>query len=81
MSELKPCPFCGAMPQCGTDFYESHGAEVRLVAVVQCTGCGVQKCVVFKASDTIQHIPFYDFDNAFDRVIKAWNMRAGEQDD
>lgn len=45
MSELKvkACPFCGCMPQCGVEFSESYGAEVKLAAVVECTGCGVKK--------------------------------------
>ena len=43
MEELKRCPFCGEIPKCGVEFYESHGAEVKLAAVVKCTGCGIRK--------------------------------------
>ena len=76
MSELKSCPFCGCMPQCGVEFYESCGAEVELAAVVECTGCGVKKRVIFKASEPISYVPFFDFDNAFSEVLSEWNRRA-----
>lgn len=76
MQELKPCPFCGAMPQCGVDFYESFGGEVKLAATVECTGCGISKRVVFKATNPISHVSFIDYKNAFDSVIKNWNRRT-----
>ena len=81
MSELKPCPFCGSIPQCGVEFYDSCGAEVRLSAVVECTGCGIRKRNIFKATVNTSFVPFYDYDNAFAKVIKEWNKRVGEQDE
>ena len=81
MNELKPCPFCGSNPKCGVSFYESCGAEVKLAATVECTGCGIRKRNIFKATDNISFVPFYDYDNAFARVIKEWNKRIGEQNE
>lgn len=80
MSELKPCPFCGCTPRCGVEFYSSSGGEVKLSAVVECTECGTRKRNVFKATDNILLIPFYDYDNAFEKVIKEWNKRAGGEE-
>ena len=80
MEELKPCPFCGSIPQCGTEFYESRGSEVKLAATVKCTGCGVGKRVIFKASEPIGYVPFFDFDNAFIDVISEWNRRMGDDE-
>lgn len=80
MNELKPCPFCGCTPRCGVEFYSSSGSEVILAAVVECTGCGIRKREVFKATDNISLIPFYDYDNAFEEVIKEWNKREGEHE-
>ena len=80
MSELKPCPFCGALPQSGVEFYESHGAEVRLSAVVKCTGCGVSKRKIFKATDNVSFVPFYDYENAFNDVIREWNRRVNDDE-
>ncbi len=76
MSDLKPCPFCGSIPNCGVKFYEGCGAEVRLAAVVECTGCGIRKCEIFKATDNITLIPFWDYEKAFTKVIQDWNTRA-----
>ena len=81
MNELKPCPFCGAIPQCGVDFCESSSRGIKLAATVECTGCGIRKRDIFKATDYISLVPFYDYDNAFARVIKEWNKRVGEQDE
>jgi hypothetical protein len=78
MEELKPCPFCGCMPKCGTEFYESHGAEVKLAAIVECTGCGIKKRVIFKASEAVTYVPFFDFDNAFSEVFNEWNRRVSD---
>lgn len=80
MSELKPCPFCGSIPQCGVDFYESCGSNVKLAAIVECTGCGISKRKIFKATDSISYVPFYDYDNAFEEVVQAWNRRIGEEE-
>lgn len=83
MTELKRCPFCGSTPRHGVEFYESHGAEARLVAVVECSKCEVRKRTIFKATDHISLIPFWDYEKAFADVIKRWNTRAkdGEADE
>ena len=76
MQELKPCPFCGAMPQCGVGFYESAGSEVSLAATVECTRCGISKRIIFKATHPISYVPFADYEDAFDKVVKEWNRRT-----
>ena len=75
MNELEPCPFCGAIPQAGVDFYESNGTEIKLEAIVECTGCGIYKRVIFKATNNVIHVPFSDYEEAFNKVIKEWNTR------
>ena len=80
MNKLKPCPFCGSMPQSGVEFIESRGSEIKLAAIVECTGCGTRKREIFKAADGFSYVPFYDYENAFEEVIKAWNTRAGEKE-
>lgn len=75
MNKLKPCPFCGAIPQSGVDFYGSRGTEIKLAAIVECTGCGICKRVIFKATNDVIHIPFSDYEEAFNKVTKEWNTR------
>ena len=77
MTELKPCPFCGAMPQTGVDFYETYGygKGIKLAAIVECTGCGIRKREIFTATDSMHYIPFSDYEDAFDKVVEQWNRR------
>ena len=76
MTELKPCPFCGAMPQVGVDFYESRGSEIKLAPTVECTGCGTRKREIFTATNSMHYIPFSDYEDAFDKVVEQWNRRV-----
>lgn len=78
MDELKRCPFCGSTPIHGVELYESRGAEVRLSAIVECSKCKVRKIAIFKATDYISLIPFWDYEKAFADVVMKWNTRAKE---
>ncbi len=73
MNELKPCPFCGSLPQSGVEFYEICGNEIKLAAVVECTGCGTRKRKIFKATEGTSYVPFDKYDNAFEEVVQIWN--------
>lgn len=79
MEELKRCPFCGQSPICGVEFYESHGSEVKIAAVVRCSHCYIERRVVFKATDQISLVPFWDYEKAFDKVINKWNERVNDE--
>lgn len=78
MEELKRCPFCGELPVSGVEFYQSSGSDVHLAAIVKCIGCGVYKRKIFKASELPRLIPFMNYENAFDEVIRDWNRRQTE---
>lgn len=80
MNDLKRCPFCGEAPSSGVEFYESCGGEVKLKAIVYCPKCHINKGYVFKATD-INPVPFLDYDIAFDKAVKSWNQRWGENDE
>lgn len=73
--ELKPCPFCGSIPNCGVEFCQSSCSDVHLAATVKCISCGVYKRKIFKASESSKLIPFMDYENVFEEVIKDWNER------
>lgn len=77
MEELKRCPFCDSLPECGVRFYKNQGSKVHLEAVVKCPKCGCEKHVIFKASDYCGPIPFFAYEKAFEEVKDKWNMRAG----
>ena len=75
MEELKRCPFCGELPICGVEFCQSSGSDVHLAATVKCISCGVYKRKIFKASESSILIPFINYENAFEKVVKDWNER------
>ena len=78
MDDLKRCPFCGNLPRCGVDFYEMYDAEIKLKAVVECTGCKISKHKIFKATENYGLVPFIDYQKAFDAVVEEWNRRVNE---
>lgn len=80
MPELKPCPFCGAMPRSGVEFYEKCGADIKLSAVVECPSCHIKKREIFKACEGYVLVPMSDYNKAFTRVVEAWNRRVCEQE-
>jgi len=64
MSDLRPCPFCGAKPY----LYENDPyMDDRRHNRVHCENCGVDG----------PHDAWYTVDG----IIKAWNTRAGEDDE
>lgn len=77
MIELKPCPFCGAMPKTAVQVTEMGGSEDHVDFSVRCTKCETNKTVRLKI---VTHCFFHDVEKAMDEAIKAWNRRAGGQE-
>ena len=71
MSELKPCPFCGAIPKTETS-YISCGGGLTMRATVYCSVCGCSKTVKFDGLEK----PFDVYKGAFIGAIEEWNRRA-----
>lgn len=69
MSELKPCPFCGAKPEIVTRDVEPqgdswYGKKCETFVLCDCGAC---------LFDGAFHEGFYDAEN---RAVAAWNCRA-----
>lgn len=80
MVELKPCPFCGKQPISGVEFYEScGGTNIKLKAIIYCPICHVGRGNIFQATD-INPVPFFDYEVAFDKAVKAWNQRKNKEE-
>lgn len=77
MTELKPCPFCGAMPKTEVQGTKMDGLEDHVDFSVRCTKCATDKTVRLKI---VTPCFFHDVENAMYEARKAWNRRAGEQD-
>ena len=78
MEKLKRCPFCGSVPTCGIEHYESTGAEIKLAAVVECKKCGIKKRKIFKATEYTGLVPFLQYNKAFEDVVDEWNWRVDD---
>ena len=64
MNELKPCPFCGALP--AKEPYEPRTVQLTRGVIaywVRCYNCGIGTC---------------EYDSA-EPAIEAWNRRAKEE--
>ena len=77
MNKLKPCPFCGGIPVLGYSYYESHGCEVKLYALVRCQTCGMEKSRIFTATGAIPGaiMPAKTFKDSIEKVFDEWNTR------
>lgn len=74
MSELKPCPFCGAVATSEVRVTQMGGDTSDNVDFsVMCSSCGTYKTVRLKIGDTCV---FLDVEKAMIGAIEAWNKRA-----
>lgn len=65
MSELKPCPFCGAKPV----------AKFNIVIAGQVSDWNVIEC----ENEKCRIKPFTDWHKSKSVVVREWNRRAGDE--
>ena len=75
MSELKTCPFCGAIPRTKMSIVKMGGVEDQVDFSIHCPNCGTTKTGRLKFN---AYATFFDVDKAKENVIKAWNRRVVE---
>ena len=75
VQELKRCPFCGAVPECGVSIRSHSSEDIRLDANVRCPRCGTSKTIGFKAAGDSKMTPFGYYLKAFSDVVNQWNNR------
>ena len=73
MSELKPCPFCGASAILREE-RESDGHESFSYYVVRCTGCKAHTNAFITGG-------FYGEQHTEQDAIAAWNRRTDDEAD
>lgn len=79
MSELKRCPFCGALPETKVTVGQMVGGKTdNIDFIIRCTECGTEKTVRLKISKSGC---FMDVDKAMSQATKAWNRRAEDEAD
>jgi Lar family restriction alleviation protein len=75
MSELKPCPFCGAQPVVRTENLDERFGYANEVKI-QCPSCGAAKSAMGDSSKG----GYADNSTTEQRAIEAWNRRAAPAD-
>ena len=75
MSELKSCPFCGALPRTEMSIVTMGGVEDQVDFSIHCPNCGTTKTVRLKIN---AYATFFDVDKAEEKVIEEWNRRVTE---
>lgn len=75
MSDLKPCPFCGAIATSEVRVTQMSGDTDKVDFSIVCSSCGTYKTVRLKIVNTCV---FLDVEKAMIEAIEAWNKRAEE---
>ena len=70
--KLKPCPFCGSLPQTWVEISSMGGGYDRIDFSVVCDKCGTRKKVALYTSE---HKTFADVQESIDLVTEIWNKR------
>lgn len=74
MSELRRCPFCGALPTTAVQVTQMGGTTDNVDFSICCTECDTHKTIRLKIA-TVGC--FADVEKAMQQAIEAWNRRAG----
>ena len=78
MTELKPCPFCGAIATSEVRVAQMGGDTDNVDFSIVCSSCGTYKTVRLKIAKTCV---FLTVEKAMIGAIEAWNSRAERRTD
>ena len=73
MTELKPCPFCGAVATSEVRVTQMGGDTDNIDFRIVCSSCGICKTIRLKIVNTCV---FLDVEKAMIRAVEAWNERV-----
>lgn len=74
--KLKPCPFCGSLPQTHVEVTSMGGENDKVSFSVVCKECGTNKKVTLYTS---VYKTFADVQEAIDLVTEIWNKRMTDE--
>ena len=74
-SNLKPCPFCGAIATSEVRITQMGGDTDNVDFSIVCSSCGTYKTVRLKIAKTCV---FLDVERAMMGAIEAWNRRVND---
>lgn len=74
--KLKPCPFCGSLPQTRVEIASMGGGSDRIDFSIVCDKCGTQKGVRLY---TTEGKTFADVQESMEMVTEIWNRRMTDE--
>ena len=82
MEGLKPCPFCGATPECGIEQYGENTSKYKttLAIVICCPKCGCAIMRTLKDASTTCVVPFDEYVSSYNALIEKWNTRIPDSE-
>ena len=84
MEKLKPCPFCGRIPELTHRTSKPLGAEIEIEWSIRCPFCFCQRVRIGRynvGNDGKLYLAEVNVADARSEVIKAWNRRANDEAD
>lgn len=82
MEKLKPCPFCGGIPELTHRTSKHLGAEIEIEWSIRCPFCFCQRVRIGRynvGNDGKLYLAEVNVGDARNEVIKAWNRRAKDE--
>ena len=74
--KLKPCPFCGNLPQTHVEVTGMGGGFDQISFSIVCEKCGTNKKVTLYTSE---YKTFADVQESIDLVTEIWNRRMADE--
>ena len=75
--ELKPCPFCGKVPEVPKNHYDlGFGEDCDAFSIYCSPGCGTSGPSVDGVWNCDEPTEKAEFDELLPRVVESWNRRA-----
>ena len=82
MEKLKPCPFCGGIPELTHRTSKTLGAEIEIEWSIRCPFCLCLRARIGHynvGNDGKLYLAEVNVSDARSEVIKAWNRRANDK--
>lgn len=82
MEKLKPCPFCGGIPELTHRISKTLGAEIEIEWSIRCPFCFCRRVRIGNynvGNDGKLYLAEVNVADARSEVIKAWNRRANDE--
>ena len=71
-TDLKPCPFCGALPRTNIRWRSCDGHDLILEFSVRCDKCGISR----GCQEEVNNEVFGTYIDSMNKALELWNERV-----